>query len=191
MFGSMPGKSNILHAGEHLKHKYFLTIDLKQFFSNIKDYQVFDVLYSNGFSKDTASILTTLTTLKGFLPQGPPSSPMIENLVIADMVREITEFVKPFNIIFTSFVDDLAFSSNTCFRKLVKDIISIVKRNNFFPAYKKIHYRIDRCEITGLIVEGNQLKITPLMRRKSYTNKDLAIDVKRVADYNRQRNSIK
>jgi RNA-directed DNA polymerase len=110
---------------------------------------------------DTANVFTKLTTLKGVLPQGAPSSPVIANLVAVEMIKEISSFVEPFNITFTSYLYDLCFSSNTNFKRLVPEIIAMIKRNYFFPAYKKIHYRIGSCEITGLIVSGNELRIIP------------------------------
>lgn len=187
MFGSVAKKNNILHAAEHLNQKYFLTIDLKEFFSNITSFQVVKMFYENGFSKDTTSIMTAITTLNNSLPQGAPSSPVIANLVIKNMVNEISAFIKPFSITFTSYVDDLAFSSKKCFKKLVPEIIKIIKKNGFFQAYKKIHYCCGRCEITGLIVCYDKLRIIPLMQMRAYTNKNLNIYVKRIEKFNLER----
>ena len=188
MYGSVIGKDNIKHAGQHLNHSYFLTIDLKDFFTKINYRTVFRMLLSHGFSYDTANVLTQLTTLKGVLPQGAPSSPVIANLVVAlDMIREISTFIKPFNITFTTYLDDFCFSSNSNFRSLVPEILSIIRKSYFFPAYKKIHYRTGCCEITGLIVRGNKLKITQEMKMKSYTNIHLRAYVERVKKYNMKR----
>ena len=191
MFGSVAKKNNILHAGEHLNKKFFLTIDLKDFFLKITSYQVSKMLFANGFSKDTTSILTTITTLKNSLPQGAPSSPVIANLVIKNMVNEISDFVRPFSITFTSYVDDLAFSSDKCFKNIVTAIIDIIKKYGFFPAYKKIHYRTGSCEITGLIVCYDKLRIIPLMRIKASTNANLNTYVQRVDRFNRERKLVR
>ncbi|MEO7487669.1 MAG: reverse transcriptase family protein [Ferruginibacter sp.] len=184
MYGSVIGKDNIKHAGQHLNHTHFLTIDLKDFFTKINYRTVFRIFLSHGFSYDTANVLTQLTTLRGVLPQGAPSSPVIANLVALDMTREISTFIKPFNITFTTYLDDLCFSSNSNFKVLVPKILAIIRKNYFFPAYKKIHYRTKCCEITGLIVHGNELKITQEMKMKSYTNIDLRAYVERVKKYN-------
>jgi RNA-directed DNA polymerase len=184
MYGSVIGKDNIKHAGQHLNHYNFLTIDLKDFFTKINYRTVFRMLLSHGFSYDTANVLTQLTTLRGVLPQGVPSSPVIANLVALDMIREISTFIKPFNITFTTYLDDLCFSSNSNFKCLVAEILVIIRNNYFFPAYKKIHYRTKCCEITGLIVRGNELKITQQMKMKSYTNIHLRAYVERVKKYN-------
>jgi hypothetical protein len=44
----------------------------------------------------------------------------------------ISAYVKPFNITFTAYLDDLCFSSNTCFKKLVPVILTIIKQNISF-----------------------------------------------------------
>lgn len=183
MFGSVKRKNNILNAAQHLNHKYFLTIDLKNFFPNINNHQVFKMFHANDFSHATARVLTQLTTLKGSLPQGTPSSPVIANLVVVDLINEISAYVAPFNITFTSYLDDFSFSSNTCFKNLVPQILNIIKKHGFFPAHKKIHYCIGGCEITGIIVSGSKLKVTPVMKRKAYSNVRLAAYVKRVEQF--------
>jgi RNA-directed DNA polymerase len=184
VYGSIKGRNNIMHAGRHLNHTNFLTIDLKDFFTKINYRTVFRMLLSHGFSNDTANVLTKLTTLKGVLPQGAPSSPVIANLVILDMIREISSFVRPFGITFTSYVDDLCFSSNSNFKNLVPELLCIIKRNYFLPSYKKVRYRTGCCEITGLIVCRNQLKIIPEMRLKSYTNIHVHEYVSLVKEFN-------
>lgn len=186
MYGSICGRNNILNAGQHIGHKYFLTIDLENFFSNIDSRQVYKLFRAYDFSHDTANYLTKLTTLKGSLPQGAPTSPVLANLIIADMVKEIGAFVAPFNITFTNYLDDFSFSSDKSFKKLIPDILSIIKRNYFFPAYKKIHYQIDSCEITGLIVSGGQLKMIPEMRMRAYTDPDLKGYLNQIEKFNRQ-----
>ena len=40
MYGSIAGRSNVLHALQHVENKFFLTIDLKDFFTRINNKQV-------------------------------------------------------------------------------------------------------------------------------------------------------
>lgn len=170
MFGSVPGKNNILNACQHLNQKYFLTIDLKKFFPNINHHQVNTMFCNNGFSPSTSRILTKLTTYQESLPQGAPSSPIIANLVFLQTSDKLYKLAKNNNIIFTTFLDDLTFSSNHCFKNMIPLIIAIIKRNNFYPAYGKIHYRQNYCEITGLFVKGDALELPYKMAKKSNSN---------------------
>jgi len=183
MFGSVIGKNNILNARQHLNNKHFLTIDLKKFFPNIDHHQVNAMFCNNGFSPSTSRILTKLTTYQACLPQGAPSSPIIANLVFLQTSDKLYELAKNNNIIFTTFLDDLTFSSNHCFKNLIPLIITIIKQDNFYPAYGKINYRQNYCEITGLFVKGNVLELPYKMAKKSKSNFYIKSYEKQVQEY--------
>lgn len=170
MFGSIKGKTNILNAKRHIGNKYFFTIDLKDFFSNISHFQVYNMLCKNGFSPSVSRILTQLTTYKSSLPQGAPSSPVIGNLVLKDTSDRLHNLAEINKITFTTFLDDFTFSSNKCFRILTTTIIDIIKRGGFFPSHDKIHYRKEYCEITGLFLKGNILELPYQMKKRAKTN---------------------
>jgi retron-type reverse transcriptase len=170
MHGSIPGKNHILNAQKHLNQKYFLTIDLKKFFSNITHYQVHQMLHNNGFSYSTSHILTKLTTFQKSLPQGAPSSPVIANLVFLNTAKRLFEFGKSHRIIYTNYLDDQSFSSKHSFKLLAPKIIEVIKQDGFFPAHNKINYKTHRCEITGLLVKDDLLNLVPEMKKKAETN---------------------
>jgi len=170
VFGSVKDKSNIKNALEHLNHKYFLTIDLKDFFTNINNKQVFKMLIENNFSADVSSVLTKSTTYKYSLPQGAPSSPVIANLVFLDTARKLKSIAERNDLIFTTFLDDLSFSGNHNFKQIVPDILQLLKTNGFFPSHKKIHFRKNYCEVTGLFVNGDKLDLPYKMANKAKTN---------------------
>jgi RNA-directed DNA polymerase len=184
LFGSIPAKNNILNARQHVTHKYFLTIDLKDFFSNISHHQVYSIFTRNGFSPSVSSILTKLTTYQSCLPQGVPSSPVIGNLVLEDTCNELFKLAKANKITFTSFLDDLTFSSTHCFKILIPQFINIIKSNGFYPSYKKIHYRKGYCEVTGLFVKGKTLELHYKMAKKAKTNIHLKSYQELVKRYN-------
>lgn len=173
MYGSVVGKNNILNAQQHLNGKYFLTIDLKKFFTNINHHQVNKMFCKNGFSPSVARILTQLTTFQGSLPQGAPSSPVIANLVFLETSNQLFELAKKNGLTFTTFLDDLTFSSDRDFKRLIPQVIEIIKLDNFLIAYDKIHYRKDYCEITGLFVKGGILELPYIMQKKASGNFNL------------------
>jgi len=183
MFGSVHGKNNIKNAQQHLNHKHFLTIDLKDFFSNINHHQVNAMFCNNGFSPSVSRILTRLTTYQASLPQGAPSSPVIANLVFLEASYKLCDLAKNNDITFTTFLDDLTFSSNHCFKNLIFPIIDIIIQYNFYPAYDKIHYRQDYCEITGLFVKGNVLELPYIMKKKAKSNFNIRSYVRLVQKY--------
>jgi len=154
-YGSVIKKNNILNARQHINNRYFFSIDLKDFFPNITHNQVFRMFLQNNFSSTVSRILTQLTTYKGVLPQGPPSSPIIANLVFVETGRLLKEKIKDDSITFTSFMDDLTFSSKKDFKSLVPDLIEIIKANGFRINHKKIGYKVSKPEVTGAIIHAN------------------------------------
>lgn len=185
MFGSIRGRNHIMNARQHLTQTYFLTVDLFKFFPYINHHHVFNMFRQHEFSADVARILTKLTTYKKSLPQGAPSSPVIANLVFLPTAKELNSFTKANNIIFSCFLDDLSFSSNTCFKKLTPEILHIIRSNGFCPSNKKIHYRRDCCEITGLIVRESQLHLITEMKMRAQSNLQLKAYVNSIAKINR------
>ena len=94
-------------------------------------------------------MLTKLTTYKGHVPQGAPTSTYIANLVFTKTGNELAQLAKEYNITFTSFVDDLTFSSCCDFHFLVPTIIDIITRNGFIISHQKTFYQSHCPSITG------------------------------------------
>jgi len=184
MYGSVKNRNNIENACRHLGHQYFLTIDLKKFFPNINHHQVNSMFLKNGFSPTVASVLTKLTTYQYSLPQGSPSSPVIANLIFIETGNRLNELAKSCGVSFTVFLDDLTFSSNCCFKYLIPKIIYIIKQDGFYPAYEKIHYRKEYCEVTGLFVKGEKLELPYIMQSKAKLNSNLKAYQDLVNKYN-------
>lgn len=184
MYGSVRSKHNILNAKQHLNHKYFFTIDLKKFFPNISHHQVYNMFLAIGCSTSVSRILTKLTTYRSGLPQGAPSSSVIGNLTLLDTTNKLFKLAESNNITFTSFLDDLSFSSNYCFKKLIPEFINIIKQGCFYPSYDKIHYRKGYCEITGLFVKGKILELPYQMIKRAKTNFFLRSYHRRVQEQN-------
>jgi RNA-directed DNA polymerase len=167
----MKGKSNISNARQHLGNKYFFTADLKSFFPSITYRMVYNTFISYRFSPDVASVLTRLTTYKGGLPQGTPTSPLLSNLVFVPTGNKILELIKPYNIRFTTFLDDFTFSSRTDFKHLTSKILKIIQQDNFWLSHKKIFYKTKSPEVTGITIEGNKLlPHSKILKKQKQTN---------------------
>lgn len=162
-YGSVHKRNNILNALQHCRNKYFLTIDLKDYFHLIKEKQVLKMFLTNGFSSKMSTLLTCLTTYKGFLPQGPPTSPTISNLVFVKTGLKLLSLCKQNDITFTTYIDDLMFSSKHDFKDLISEILEIIKAGSFCPHPSKIHYRKNSAEITGLIARNGRVFFTKEM----------------------------
>lgn len=159
IFGGTKGKDNVLNAKQHQGEKFKFITDLTNFFPSITNKMVYEMFIRYNFSPDVASILTKLTTYKGHIPQGAPTSTYIANLVFTKTGNELEKLAKGHNITFTSFVDDLTFSSCQDFHSLVPTIIDIITKNGFIISHQKTHYQSYCPSITGVICYNNKLSV--------------------------------
>ena len=185
MYGAISKRNNIMNAGCHVGHTFFLKIDLKDFFPNITHQQIFQMFRENDFSPSVAHLLTKFTSHKYSLPQGAPSSPVISNLVFRKTGNKIAALAKEKNITFTTFLDDLCFSANEPFDEIIPIIIKILKKDHFCPSYKKIKRAINYCEITGLYTYANMLELPYQMQNEAKHNKFLIAYKNAVERYNK------
>lgn len=154
-FGGVERKDNILNAKMHQGNKFVFNTDLRNYYPSINHGQVSSMLLSRGFSKEVASILTKLTTYKGQLPQGTPTSPYLANLVFVKAGNEINMLAKEHGLTFTTFVDDITISAKSNFKILIPDIINIITSKGFFISHNKTFYQTKRPKVTNVIVMNN------------------------------------
>lgn len=157
--GSTKRRSNITNAKAHQGKKYFFTTDISGFFPYISHKMVYGMFLSNGFTNETASLLTKLTTYKGQLPQGAPTSPMVANLVMIKTGDQIAEIAKINNLTFTTYMDDITLSSGKCFKDKVQLIIDLLNNNGYKIAHNKTRYQTKFPVVTGIIVKNNCLDL--------------------------------
>lgn len=180
-YGGVKGKNNILNARYHQGNKYIFTTDLKSFFPSISNQQVFKMFLREGCTPTIASILTKITTRKHQVPQGIPTSTLIANLVFRPTGDKIFSLAKNNNIKFSMFVDDITLSSNTDFKHLTLEFISIIQQDGFKISHKKTHYQTKNPTVTGVICQNNRI-LAPLgykkklaILKKKYTSGDESV----------------
>src|SRR5688572_26526417 len=81
--------------------------------------------------QDVAGALTRLTTHHGFLPQGPPTSPAILDLVFRPIDESLSTLAGSYGSIYTRYMDDLAFSGNEPLTGLIQKVGRILKRAGY------------------------------------------------------------
>lgn len=149
--GGVKGKSNITNAKRHQGNKYQFCTDLQDFYPNISSKQVYESLISVGFNPFFSHWITKLTTYKNQIPQGAPTSTTVSNIVFFATDIKLIEKCKEYNIVYTRYIDDLTFSSQSDFSHLINDIINIVSSSNFKISRRKTHYNSEQI-ITGIRV---------------------------------------
>ena len=171
--GGMKGQSGAINANFHKGQIFRFQTDITNFFPSVSSEMVYYALREKGFSKQVSNIITDLTTLsttKSFhnrsLPQGAPTSPILSNIVFESIAKQLVDVVADKDIKFTTWVDDLTFSSNTDFQYLIPSLIQIISKNGFKISRKKTTYRHYTSIITGVVTGMSTLKVTDTFRNK-------------------------
>ena len=158
-YGAVSGRDNVMNARKHQGKKFNFTTDLKKFFPSINHKKVFEMYISFKFSPTIARLLTQLTTYKGKLPQGAPTSPTISNLVFIKTGKKLHQFAIENKLTFTSFIDDLTFSAPTDFKEKAHFIIDIIQADGFRISHDKTSYKTKNPLVTGIVVRNNNLAL--------------------------------
>lgn len=135
--GGIKGKTLGDHLELHLKKDIVVTLDIKGCFDSITNKQVYDVFVTLGAHTDTAALATSLTTYKGLLPTGAPTSPLLANLVLLSLLVEVKEFVGRHGFDLSQFIDDSAFSGGHLPVELVSEVCKKMSRAGFTISHKK------------------------------------------------------
>jgi RNA-directed DNA polymerase len=162
---------NILeNAKPHVKKKYVLNIDLKDFFPSISAKRIKELFLSDifNFNEQISTALTLLTTYKGQLPIGAPTSPVLSNFICLALDRDLLEFSTAQELTYTRYADDLTFSSNFLITSdHILDIINIIHEHRFNINEKKLRLQTSnqKQSVTGLTVNDKVNVDRKLLRK--------------------------
>jgi RNA-directed DNA polymerase len=165
-FGGVEKRDNVLNAKMHQGNKFFFNTDLRNFYPGITHHQVFAMLIERKFAPSVAQVITKLTTYKGMLPQGTPTSPYLANMAFVNAGLEIQALATLHGLTFTTFVDDITISSKTDFQPLVNDFIAIIKSKDFKISHDKTFYQTKLPKVTNIIVKNNGLHLADSYKAK-------------------------
>ncbi|MGL5684011.1 MAG: reverse transcriptase family protein [Marinifilaceae bacterium] len=158
-YGGVSKRDNVLNAKYHQGNKYIFTTDLKSYFPSISNKHIFNLFIELGCTPEVSRILTQLTTYKYQLPQGVPTSTLLANLVFQKTGDKIDKYAKENGIKFTSFVDDLTFSSKKCFKDKILAILAMLEKDGFTISHQKTFYKTKNPIITGVTCQNNKIKL--------------------------------
>lgn len=167
VYGGVKKRSNIHNAKPHKGKKYHFETDLKDFFPSITNKVVFETLRAFGFSTDVASIITQLTTYKGHVPQGIPTSTCIANLVFTSVDDQLIKICTCHKITYTRYIDDLTFSSQSDFQGITKSLLQEILNGGFRISQRKTFYKLGTVNVTGIDVPNNKLDLPESMKKKA------------------------
>ncbi len=152
-------KSIKSNASKHLGCKYLLNMDFEDFFHQIGMDKISKIFgnFPFNFNKHTAHTLSRICCYNKRLPMGAPTSPVLSNFYCLNLDKDLSEWAKKKDLVYTRFVDDLSFSSKTkaIETQHIDEIIRIAEQYDLrFNSNKNKLYKAQDVKIvTGLIID--------------------------------------
>src|SRR6266852_5597418 len=138
LLGGVRGKTIKENAALHFGAPYIVTVDIKNFFPSITPMQIYSVWrHTLNCSPEIAEILTKLTTFRGRLPQGAPTSTLLANFTLGSVDAPIRAACEAHNVRYSSWVDDLVFSGESA-RDITPLVIKVLLESGFKVRHRKI-----------------------------------------------------
>lgn len=141
--GGIKGRDYISNTRIHAGRKFLITEDISNFFPSINSDIVKKMwLHLFNFSPDVAIILTNLTTLNGFVPQGAKTSSYIANLILWDKEDVLIKRLNEKGMLYSRLVDDITVSCNyrpsvRLRTAVISEIFGMLLSKNVTPNRKK------------------------------------------------------
>ncbi len=152
MLGGVQGRTIKDNAMIHVGQKQVVAVDIKSGFPSTSHRRVFRVFRNTlGCSDDVARMLTRLTTTKGYLPQGAPTSTMVFNLCMLGIESRLAAFASGANLCHSLWVDDIALSGDNAV-DAIPDVIKIIIDDGYAVRTKKVKAMVGGGEVTGIQV---------------------------------------
>jgi len=187
----LKGHSTAHHVWAHAGAEIVITADVEDFFPRTSAGRIEDWWRTRSDS-DLARLLTRLTTYRGGLPQGAPTSPALSNLVNHELDVRLTLRAEAAGAHYTRYCDDLAFSWPHGFRA-PSDFEPGVRATLHEFGYAlhpekgwRAYRRRDEPEITGLILTRHgRIRLPDKLRRtmQNLARSDDPRDAQRLEGY--------
>ena len=172
--GFITGKSVVDNAKIHLGQSVVFNCDLKNFFPSITKEMVRKALRSQLWdkmsSREVINMICSIATVPDEngverLPQGAPTSPVLSNIVLAELDRRLEGFASANGYRYSRYADDISFSHShseqTMRPEKIATIFSIIEEYGLTVNEKKtkVSTRAERQEVTGLTV-GDKVNVS-------------------------------
>lgn len=176
LHSAIKGRSYISNASQHDPNQPTVKIDVRKFYPSTRAQAVFhffrDRMICDG---DVAGMLARLLTVDGHLATGSSASPILSYFAYDDMFAEIEAIAIDRCCEMTCYIDDMVFTGPGATRRLIYDIIQIVRRYRLWGHKTKIFKAGQPKVITGVAVTrvGGRL---PNKRQRAINDELLLFD---------------
>ena len=164
--GGVKGRNLKDNIELHRNARVLVTLDIKSFFPSISNVMVYSIWRNQlNCSPKIANILTKLTTFERHLPQGAPTSTYLANLYLASIQNEIVACCAENKVVFSTWVDDLAFSGDNA-PHVIETAVAVLQRAGLGISHRKLKVmRPGSRKILNGIIIGKELNV-PLKYRR-------------------------
>ena len=185
VFGFVPGKSHIQAASRHLGAKWIVSADIENFFPSVSRKRVGQALLQLGYQDEfSLNEFTSLFCYGIGLAQGAPSSPVISNIVLSTLDKNLSDLATTNGCTFTRYADDIVFSgSDGSPENLLEELCTLITEDGWtISNSKKYLARLpNRLKVHGLLVHGDRLRLTKGYRNRLRAYRHL-LSVKKVQE---------
>jgi Peduoviridae polymerase len=161
LHSGIKGRSYITNAKAHLGTKKTYTLDIVKFYPSVSRTKVAAFFRDTmKCSKDVAAVVAHLSTCDDHIPTGSSLSQLLAYLACKKMFDELYAASLLANVVMTCYVDDLTFSGDALSRAWIYNTIKPIITKHGLKSHKDKFFGPDRPkEITGVIVDGNKVKV--------------------------------
>ncbi|PML79479.1 reverse transcriptase family protein [Enterovibrio norvegicus] len=169
--GFIKGRSFVDAAKMHEGARWVYSVDIADFFPSVSSEQVTEALVSIGYLPESAELIANLCSLDEVLPQGSPASPVLSNLVMKGMDRELLHLADKHGLKVTRYADDIVFSGTEAFNEEFPQAVDNLFERSAFSLNRDKTFFADadkgqRLKVHGLLVKEDKVILT-----KGYRNK--------------------
>lgn len=170
VYGLSKDKSILNNAKFHQKNAgaQLLILDIENFFPSIPKKNINRIFSKMGFNKENSSILTKLCSIDKSLPQGAPTSPYIASMVCLKMDKEIFNYCKRREFVYTRYFDDISISGKNILDKHIKQIEKIIYKHGFNCNQRKkefFDFNTDKI-INSIFISKSLLSVTETYKKE-------------------------
>lgn len=167
--GFLRHKSILTNVKYHLEGQYMLKLDIQDFFPSIPKGWIIQVFRNIGYERMVALYLASICCYEDALPQGAPTSPVLSNIVCQQMDTRLFNLAKRFNLHYTRYADDIAFSGDAISPKFIEYVSVIISECGFSVNIKKVRLYgpTDKKILTGIQLKDGNMQL-PREKKREY-----------------------
>lgn len=154
--------STLTNAVSHQQATELLKLDIHKFFPSTRAAKVYKAFVDKfEMSPDVAYVMTNLATFAGKVPTGSPISMAIAFWANKDMFDELSNLAASNSLVFTAYVDDVAFSGSKIPKGFAAQAKKCIRSHGLTSKDKKERFysSSEGKLLTGIVIQDGELKV--------------------------------